>query len=252
MSTTAPTFPPIARSATGTPAAPYIDFETALAVRRLATGRDDLPRYLLAPEIAVLLAGCTDLRKRMLFEFLWNTGARINEALAVTPADIELDGVRPLVTLTTLKQQRLTKAGRPPKGHRRTLPLLDAEFVRRLRDHLHTFTRYRTKPVWAITDDTARNWLRDTVAVCTRQGIRFSIGPISPHTFRHSYAMHLLYCGAAPLTLQDYLGHKDFKSTQVYVRIRALEVGIGNGYQVRFGMHPDEAAALLRRAGQIL
>lgn len=36
------------------------------------------------------------------------------------------------------------------------------------------------------------------------------------------------------------------------MRIRALEVGIGNGYQVRFGMHPDEAAALLRRAGQIL
>ncbi|WP_431222342.1 hypothetical protein ACQ86O_18650 [Serratia sp. L9] len=56
MSTTAPTFPQISRSATGTPAAPYIDFETALAAVR-----DDLPRYLLTPEIAVLLAGCHEL-----------------------------------------------------------------------------------------------------------------------------------------------------------------------------------------------
>ncbi|MGO4746740.1 hypothetical protein [Serratia quinivorans] len=49
MSTTAPTFPQIARSATGTPAAPYIDFETALAARRLAAVCDYLrtfTRYL--------------------------------------------------------------------------------------------------------------------------------------------------------------------------------------------------------------
>ncbi|MBQ0957264.1 hypothetical protein [Serratia symbiotica] len=60
MSATLTTFPQISRSATAIPATPYIDFETALAVRRLAAVRDDLPRYLLAPEIAVLLASRKD------------------------------------------------------------------------------------------------------------------------------------------------------------------------------------------------
>jgi integrase len=88
-------------------------------------------------------------------------------------------------------------------------------------------------------------------AECEALGIRFSIAGITPRTFRHSYAMHLLYSGASPQTLQEYMGHRDFKSTQVYTRIRALEVGIGGRYGVQFGMDAQEATALLRRAGQI-
>lgn len=77
---------------------PSIDYRLALAVRRELAGDDSLPRYLLAPEVVVLLGAVPDLHCRMLFEFIWNTGARINEALAVRPADIVLDSVR-LVTL---------------------------------------------------------------------------------------------------------------------------------------------------------
>ncbi|STU54702.1 phage integrase family protein [Klebsiella pneumoniae subsp. ozaenae] len=56
----------------------------------------DVPRYLLAPEIAVLLDYLPDLRQRMLIETLWNTGARINEALALTPGDVFFNGDLPL------------------------------------------------------------------------------------------------------------------------------------------------------------
>lgn len=48
---------------------------------------DELPKYLLAPEVSALLHYVPDLRRKMLLATLWNTGARINEALALTRGD---------------------------------------------------------------------------------------------------------------------------------------------------------------------
>lgn len=160
---------------------PSIDYRLALAVHRELAGDDPLPRYLLAPEVVVLLGAVPDLHRRMLFEFIWNTGARINEALAVRPDDIVLDSVRPHVRLMTLKRQRNPKPGKSPANAQRRVPLLDEGFVSRLRDHLITFCPNRRRPVWEgrggkpVTDDTARNWLSGAVAAIARQGISLSL-----------------------------------------------------------------------------
>lgn len=71
--------------AAGTTGVAAQSWETALALRGMALLQPDLPKYLLAPEVAVLLSCFYDERQRMLFAFLWNTGARITEALMVTP-----------------------------------------------------------------------------------------------------------------------------------------------------------------------
>lgn len=227
-------------------ATPRIDFELALAVRRLAARLADRPKYLLEPEITLLLTrGFTDVRRRMYFDTLWNTGARLSEALALTPDAIhagERWPLRPYLSLMTLKQQG--KPGRPPRDTRRDVPLYDEAFILRLRDHLNTFCRHHTKRIWPVTDDTVRNWLSDAVTRCELEGIHFSI-PVTPHTFRHSYAMHLLYCGADPMLLKSLMGHRDFKSTQIYLDVLALEAEVGGRYSVRFGMSAQEAADLL-------
>jgi len=41
---------------------------------------------------------------------------------------------------------------------------------------------------------------------------------ISPHTLRHTKAMHLLQAGVPLVTVKDFLGHVDLKSTEVYVQ----------------------------------
>ena len=235
-----------ARSVTDRLVAPRTDYAMSLAVRQLASAQADKPKYLLEPEITVLLAvGFTDLRQRMFFDTLWNTGARLNEALGLVPADIRLDlrwPERPKLRLMNLKQRG--KAGRPPTDTVRDVPLMDESFVLRMRDHLATFHKNRTHRLWTVTDDTARHWLRDAVTECERHGFTFSV-PVTPHTFRHSFAMHLLNCGIAPLTLQALLGHRDYKSTQVYLRTLALEANINGQYGVRFGMDLNQAAALV-------
>ncbi|RDL22034.1 phage integrase family protein [Serratia fonticola] len=53
-----------------------------------------LPKYLLAPEVAVLLSYFDGLTRRMFFDTLWNTSARLNEALALRPGDFELEPSR--------------------------------------------------------------------------------------------------------------------------------------------------------------
>jgi integrase len=41
---------------------------------------------------------------------------------------------------------------------------------------------------------------------------------ISPHTMRHTKAMHLLQSGVPLVMVKDFLGHVDLKSTEVYVQ----------------------------------
>ena len=52
---------------------------------------------------------------------------------------------------------------------------------------------------------------------------------ISPHSFRHTKAMHLLQAGISPVTIKDILGHAHLKTLEAYVQAdlemkrRALE-----------------------------
>ena len=237
-----------ARDAAQLPVA--IDYPAALALRQMSMVHDELPKYLLAPEVSALLHYVPDLRRKMLLATLWNTGARINEALALTRGDFSLTSPYPFVQLATLKQRTekaARTAGRMPAGQQthRLVPLSDAWYVSQLQTMVATLKipmerrnkrtgRTEKARIWEVTDRTVRTWIGEAVAAAAADGVTFSV-PVTPHTFRHSYAMHMLYAGIPLKVLQSLMGHKSISSTEVYTKAELGNISERRTYKLISG-----------------
>ena len=184
--------------------------------------------YLTRDELEAILAQpnrTTQKGRRdyLVLALLYDTGARVQELLDLCPADFRLDRC-PLV--------RLTGKGRK----QRIVPLLPAT-ARLVRTHLEETNRSPTD-----VERLFRNYRGEPL---TRSGVAFlldhyrkraiSRSPtvarkgISPHSCRHTKAMHMLQAGIAPVTIKDILGHAHLKTLEAYVQAdlemkrRALE-----------------------------
>ncbi|NOI26554.1 site-specific integrase [Vibrio mediterranei] len=217
------------------PLQPQVDWAYHLAFRRSVLAQCpelDLPKYLLAPEVRALTQLPINDHHRMLLKLLFNTGARINEALALTPNDVlEVEG-RVLVKLKTLKHQRKGRSGKPKEGETRLVPLFDRTFTEELKRYIVTHCRNRRHPVFfssrersrAITSETARLWLKEIKEIADREGVELAIS-LTPHVLRHSFAVHLLLNHMHIKRVQALLGHSRLSSTEIYTKLLSIDIG---------------------------
>lgn len=174
--------------------------------------------YLTEDELAHLLAQVdrstvVGERDYLMLALLYDTAARIQELLDLTPHDFRFtappfvrfhgkgrrERLCPLLPQTArLVTRFLTRVGRLPDDR---APLLQNRYALRLKRHgaRYLLTKYLTRA-------------RASMPSLRRPGI-------SPHTVRHTKAMHLLQAGVPLITIKDFLGHADVKSTEVYVQI---------------------------------
>lgn len=197
-----------------------IDYPAALALRQMAAQHNEYPQYLLAPEVSALLHYVPDLHRKILFTTLWNTGARINEALALTRGDFSLAPPYPYVQLATLKQRGEKAArgpGRAPSGivPHRLVPLSDPQYVAQLEMMVATLKiplerrnpkTGRTEKVrlWTVTDRTVRTWLNEAVTAAAGDATHL------PAQLRHAHALcgHSAEGAAEPDGAQKHEVHR--------------------------------------------
>ncbi|ELY0756088.1 TPA: phage integrase family protein [Escherichia coli] len=216
------------------PIAPGEDFATALSLRRMATSTGVTTAYLQAPEV------------RPFSSIYWTSVTICCLLLSgipecswmLTPESFDLDGLRPFVRI--LSEKVRAQRGRPPKDEVRLVPLKDINYVRQMESWMITTRPRRREPLWAVTDETMRSWLKQAVR---RDGGDFSI-PVTPHTFRHSYIMHMLYHRQPRKVFQAVAGHRDPRLMEVYTRVFALDMAAT--LAVPFTGDGRDAAEILR------
>ena len=174
--------------------------------------------YLEVPEIQALLDSIdrknpAGRRDHALFSFLYNTGARVQEAVDVTVGAVRFSSP-PIVTITG----KGSKTRIVPLWQSTATVLLEHIKERGIGQQLEArlFVNARGKP---LTRFGIRHILRTRLAAAKRNCPRIGEKRVSPHTVRHSTAMHLLQSGVDLTVIQRWLGHVQLATTHGYVEI---------------------------------
>lgn len=156
------------------------------------------------------------LRDRALLELLYATGARVSEAIDLNVDDVigsEGESVDVVRLLGKGGKQRIVPLGSFARE------AIDAYLVR-ARPLLSV--RGASTPALFLGMRGSRISRQNAWLIIRARAEQAQIGvEISPHTFRHSFATHLLAGGADVRVVQELLGHSSVATTQLYTLVTA-------------------------------
>ena len=176
-------------------------------------GEKKLPQILSGREVELLLSqpSCVDakgFRDKAMLEIMYATGIRVSELIELNVEDVNLD-------LGIIKCSGAKKS--------RAIPLYPAA-MRALTVYLRD-----VRTVMVADPSEKALFVNISGARMSRQGFwkilkyyQSKAGiekDITPHTLRHSFAVHLLENGADLGSLQELMGHCDISSTQMYTQM---------------------------------
>lgn len=160
-----------------------------------------LPQVLNKEEIKSLFDATLNLKHRFLLMVLYYTGIRLNEVINLRWEDLDFE--------------RKTIHLKVTKGTKDRVIFLHQN----LADLIQNFGL--KKEGWVFQSNLGKRYNLRSVQMVVRQAAqRAGIKKrVTPHTLRHSFATHLLEAGADIRSIQQLLGHKDLKTTQIYTHV---------------------------------
>ena len=182
----------------------------------LPKNRRELPETLSVEEtLAIIEQPDTEtiagLRDRAILETLYSSGLRVSECCSLRLRDI-LEDVEVLRILGKGSKERIVPIGKNAlfwinRYARETRPIFSKKTIAG-QDFLFLNQRgsaLSRMAIWNIVSENTK-----------KAGIQKHV---HPHTFRHSFATHLLEGGADLRAVQEMLGHADISTTQIYTHI---------------------------------
>ena len=168
-----------------------------------------LPVIPSPEEVLRFLACVANTKHRAILTTCYAAGLRISEAIRLKPTDID--------------SQRMVIRVEQGKGHKDRYVMLSAKLLEILRSYWRAL---RPKD-WLFPGDVPGKPVTRGAVEHTCQRIRRLCGvakPITAHTLRHAFAVHLLESGTDVRTIQLLLGHRSLATTAQYLRIATSKV----------------------------
>ena len=167
-----------------------------------------LPQFLSEGEMASLMESppldqISGRRDRAILEVLYSTGIRVSELVGLNREDV--DFISNIVKV----------AG---KGKKERLVPIGDKALEVLKDYLDT--RSSSNSALFLNRNGERLTTRSILNI-TNKYIRLTSlrTRLSPHALRHSFATHLLNRGADLRSVQEFLGHANLSTTQIYTHV---------------------------------
>jgi integrase/recombinase XerD len=181
-----------------------------------------LPKAISIQQIEILLkaagpepddvAGAGDIirvRDRAILELLYATGARVSEIVNMDLDDL----IDPEIVRLFGKgsKERIVPVGKYAQA-------AVAAYLVRVRPTLATLSR--GTPALFLNQRGSRLSRQSIWQIISNAALAAKLGvEVSPHTFRHSFATHLLEGGADVRVVQELLGHASVTTTQIYTLV---------------------------------
>lgn len=189
--------------------------DPAREVENVPAGRP-LPSFLFEEETKTLLDSLDgnafrDVRDRALLEVLYSTGSRVSEVCGMELPRLNLSAGSVRVKGKGSKERLVFLCETARAALKRYLPYRAALMMRRgIEEHDRLFVNAKGLPLGP----------RGAEKIVERRRVQAGIKKhLTPHTFRHSFATHLVAAGADMRVVQEMLGHSSISTTQVYAHV---------------------------------
>ena len=163
-----------------------------------------LPDVLSRAEVLRIFEAISNLKHRALLMMVYSAGLRVGEVVRLQVEDVD-------------SERRLLHV-RQGKGRKDRYVMLSEVALETLRDY---WRAYRPRK-WLFPGQREGRHLHERTVekilkqACRKAGIRKDV---SVHTLRHSFATHLLEAGIDLRYIQEMLGHKSSKTTEIYTHV---------------------------------
>jgi integrase/recombinase XerD len=168
-----------------------------------------LPVVLSPEEVLHFLDSVGSTKHRAILTTCYAAGLRISEAVHLKPTDID--------------SQRMVIRVEQGKGQKDRYVMLSPKLLETLR----SYWRAVHPKDWLFEGDVPGQPInRSSVELACQKARRLSRirKPITPHSMRHAFAVHLLESGTDVRTIQLLLGHRSLATTARYLRIATSKV----------------------------
>ena len=163
-----------------------------------------LPVVLSVDEVDRLLDATDDLKYKAMFATMYSSGMRVSEVIHLHYEDISRNNMQIHVRNTKNRMDRYTILSN------RNLALLTEYWFACGRPRNILFPNKFTGEYLTVSS---------VEQVLRRSASAAGLSSVTPHCLRHSFATHLMEQGVEQRKIQSLLGHRDPKSTEVYLHV---------------------------------